>query len=118
MPAKALALIRRAVDMGANHFDCARCYGNSLSKLGFALKEGVIERSEVIYQRTRLSSQRSRVGKIWRGHTRLLCRANLSRRDLHTRSSRGSSDASPRRFVGRIGTAVLPARRANPWPSH
>lgn len=45
---EALALIRRAVDLGVNHFDCARCYGNSLSKLGLALKEGVIKRSEVI----------------------------------------------------------------------
>lgn len=45
---EALALIRRAVDLGVNHFDCARCYGNSLSKLALALKEGVIERSEVI----------------------------------------------------------------------
>ena len=45
---EALALIRRAVDIGVNHFDCARCYGNSLGKLGLALKEGVIERSEVI----------------------------------------------------------------------
>ena len=35
---EALDLIRRAVDMGVNHFDCARCYGNSLGKLGLALK--------------------------------------------------------------------------------
>ena len=25
---EAMALIRRAVDLGVNHFDCARCYGN------------------------------------------------------------------------------------------
>ena len=45
---EALALIRHAVDLGVNHFDCARCYGNSLGKLGLALKEGVIQRDEVI----------------------------------------------------------------------
>ena len=31
--AEAMALVRRAVDLGVNHFDCARCYGNSLGKL-------------------------------------------------------------------------------------
>ena len=45
---EAMALMRRAVDLGVNHFDCARCYGNSLGKLGRALKEGVIGRDEVI----------------------------------------------------------------------
>ena len=45
---EAMALMRRAVDLGVNHFDCARCYGNSLGKLGQALKEGVIGRDEVI----------------------------------------------------------------------
>ena len=45
---EAMALMRRAVDLGVNHFDCARCYGNSLGKLGRALKEGVIARDEVI----------------------------------------------------------------------
>jgi D-threo-aldose 1-dehydrogenase len=43
-----MALMRRAVDLGVNHFDCARCYGNSLGKLGRALKEGVIGRDEVV----------------------------------------------------------------------
>ena len=45
---EAMALVRRAVDLGVNHFDCARCYGNSLGKLGRALKEGVITRDEVV----------------------------------------------------------------------
>lgn len=45
---EALDLMRRAVDIGVNHFDCARCYGNSLGKLGLALREGVIDRSEII----------------------------------------------------------------------
>ena len=45
---EAMALMRRAVDLGVNHFDCARCYGNSLGKLGRALKEGVIGRDDVI----------------------------------------------------------------------
>jgi D-threo-aldose 1-dehydrogenase len=46
--AEAMALVRRAVDLGVNHFDCARCYGNSLGKLGRAIKEGVIARDEVV----------------------------------------------------------------------
>jgi aryl-alcohol dehydrogenase-like predicted oxidoreductase len=45
---EALALIRRAVDLGVNHFDCARCYGNSLRKLGRAVREGVVRRSEIL----------------------------------------------------------------------
>lgn len=45
---EACELIRFAVDLGVNHFDCARCYGDSLRKLGVAFKEGVIARDEVI----------------------------------------------------------------------
>jgi aryl-alcohol dehydrogenase-like predicted oxidoreductase len=30
----ATGLIRQAIDLGVNHFDCARCYGDSLRKLG------------------------------------------------------------------------------------
>jgi aryl-alcohol dehydrogenase-like predicted oxidoreductase len=41
-------LIRRAVDIGVNHFDSARCYGDSLRKLGLAIKTDVIKRDEVI----------------------------------------------------------------------
>lgn len=42
----AIALIKHAVTLGVNHFDCARCYGDSLRKLGLALRE--IPREEVI----------------------------------------------------------------------
>jgi len=44
----ACKLIRRAVDIGVNHFDSALCYGDSVRKLGLAIKSGVIDRSEVI----------------------------------------------------------------------
>lgn len=44
----AMALIRRAVDLGVNHFDCARCYGDSLRKLGLTIKQGVVKRDELI----------------------------------------------------------------------
>ena len=46
--AEAGKLIRRAVDLGVNHFDCARCYRDSLRKLGVAIKEGVVGREELI----------------------------------------------------------------------
>ena len=42
----AIALIQHAIGLGVNHFDCARCYGDTLRKLGLALK--VIEREDVI----------------------------------------------------------------------
>lgn len=42
----AVALIKQAIKLGVNHFDCARCYGDSLRKLGLAMKE--IRREEVI----------------------------------------------------------------------
>jgi aryl-alcohol dehydrogenase-like predicted oxidoreductase len=45
---EACGLIRRAVDLGVNHFDCARCYGNSLRKLGRAVREGVVRRDEIL----------------------------------------------------------------------
>lgn len=45
---EAFALIRRAVDLGVNHFDSARCYGNSLGKLALAVKEGVVRRDEIL----------------------------------------------------------------------
>lgn len=44
----ACALIRRAVDLGANHFDLSRCYGDCARKVGLALKEGVVRRDELI----------------------------------------------------------------------
>jgi aryl-alcohol dehydrogenase-like predicted oxidoreductase len=34
---EATNLVRRAIELGVNHFDCARCYGDSLRKLGPAL---------------------------------------------------------------------------------
>ncbi len=42
----AVALIKRAVTLGVNHFDCARCYGDSMRKLSLALRE--IPREDVI----------------------------------------------------------------------
>ena len=42
----AVDLIKHAVSLGVNHFDCARCYGDSLRKLGLALRE--IPREDVI----------------------------------------------------------------------
>lgn len=42
----ALALIKHAVSLGVNHFDCSRCYGDSMRKLGLALRE--IPRQELI----------------------------------------------------------------------
>jgi D-threo-aldose 1-dehydrogenase len=37
--AEAVALIHRAVELGVNQFDCARCYGDSMRKLALALRE-------------------------------------------------------------------------------
>ena len=42
----AVALVKHAVSLGINHFDCARCYGDSIHKLGLALRE--IPRADVI----------------------------------------------------------------------
>jgi D-threo-aldose 1-dehydrogenase len=35
---EATDLVRRAIELGVDHFDCARCYGDSLRKLGPALR--------------------------------------------------------------------------------
>jgi len=43
---EAVALIKHAISLGVNHFDCARCYGDSLRKLGLALRE--IRREDMI----------------------------------------------------------------------
>ena len=43
---EAVALVKHAVSLGVNHFDCARCYGDSMRKLGLALQE--IPRQQVI----------------------------------------------------------------------
>lgn len=45
---EAARLIRRAVDLGVNHLDCARCYGDSLRKLGLVIKQGVVRREALI----------------------------------------------------------------------
>ena len=45
---EAVQLVRRAVDLGVNHFDCARCYGDSLRKLGLAIKDGAVGREEIV----------------------------------------------------------------------
>ncbi len=42
----AVALVKHAVTLGVNHFDCARCYGDSMRKLDLALRE--IPREDVI----------------------------------------------------------------------
>ena len=42
----AVGLMRHAVSLGANHFDCSRCYGDSMRKLGLALRD--IPRQDVI----------------------------------------------------------------------
>ena len=43
---EAVELVKHSVSIGVNHFDCARCYGDSMRKLGLALKE--IPREDVI----------------------------------------------------------------------
>jgi len=43
---EARQLVSRAIELGVNHFDCARCYGDSLRKLGPALHG--VDRSRVI----------------------------------------------------------------------
>src|SRR5690349_16374082 len=36
---EAVTLIHRSVELGVNHFDCARCYGDSLGKLALGLRD-------------------------------------------------------------------------------
>ena len=42
----AVVLIKHAISLGVNHFDGARCYGDSMRKLAIAMKE--IPREDVI----------------------------------------------------------------------
>ena len=42
--AEAVDLIHRAIELGVNHFDCARCYGDSLGKLALGLRSVPRER--------------------------------------------------------------------------
>ncbi|MCC6626225.1 MAG: aldo/keto reductase [Chloroflexi bacterium] len=50
-------LIRQAIDLGVNHFDCARCYGDSLVKLAAGLR-GVPRASVIISGRVCLHQDR------------------------------------------------------------
>jgi aryl-alcohol dehydrogenase-like predicted oxidoreductase len=43
---EAVELIKRAIELGVNHFDCSLCYGDSMSKLALALRD--IPREKVI----------------------------------------------------------------------
>ena len=58
----AVALIKHAVSLGVNHFDCARCYGDSLRKLGLALRE--IPREDVHYYGPSLLPLECAVGRL------------------------------------------------------
>ena len=56
--AEAVDLIHRAIDLGVNHFDCARCYGDSLRKLGLGLR-GVPRERYIVSGRLCLHRNRS-----------------------------------------------------------
>jgi aryl-alcohol dehydrogenase-like predicted oxidoreductase len=56
--AEAVELIHRAIELGVNHFDCARCYGDSLGKLGLGLR-GVPRESYIVSGRMCLHPARS-----------------------------------------------------------
>jgi aryl-alcohol dehydrogenase-like predicted oxidoreductase len=43
---EATRLMHRAIELGVNHFDCARCYGDSMRKLRVALRG--VDRSSII----------------------------------------------------------------------
>src|SRR5262245_26800796 len=70
--AEATALVQRAIGLGVNHFDCARCYGDSLRKLGPALagldRAGYLVSGRVCLHRDRgdaLHPERPRQGDDW-----------------------------------------------------
>jgi aryl-alcohol dehydrogenase-like predicted oxidoreductase len=70
--AEATALVRRAIELGVNHFDCARCYGDSLRKLGPALtglpRESYLVSGRVCLHRDRgdaLNPDRPRQADDW-----------------------------------------------------
>jgi aryl-alcohol dehydrogenase-like predicted oxidoreductase len=54
---EATRLVRRAIELGVNHFDCARCYGDSLRKLGPALR-GLDRSSYIVSGRVCLHGDR------------------------------------------------------------
>src|SRR5438034_9757044 len=56
--AEAVALIHHAIELGVNHFDCARCYGDSLGKLALGLR-GVPRQSYIVSGRLCLHPNRS-----------------------------------------------------------
>lgn len=55
---EATRLVRRAIELGVNHFDCARCYGDSVRKLAIALR-GVPRDAYVVSGRLCLHANRS-----------------------------------------------------------
>lgn len=59
---EAVGLIHRAIALGVNHFDCARCYGDSMRKLALALRsvprERVIISGRLCLHRLRSELQR------------------------------------------------------------
>lgn len=59
---EAVRLIHRAIALGVNHFDCARCYGDSMRKLALALRsvprERVIISGRLCLHRLRSELQR------------------------------------------------------------
>ena len=57
--AEAVTLIQRAIALGVNHFDCARCYGDFLGKLALGLRG--VPRGEVIVS-ARLCLHQNRSG--------------------------------------------------------
>jgi len=58
----ATTLVRTAIRLGVNHFDCARCYGDSLRKLGIAL-QGVPREQYIVSGRLCLHVNRSSLQK-------------------------------------------------------
>ena len=55
---EAISLIHRAIELDVNHFDCARCYGDSLGKLALGLK-GVPRASVIVSGRLCLHQNRA-----------------------------------------------------------
>src|SRR4051812_46711166 len=55
---RALATLRRALDVGINHIETARGYGISEQLIGTALKQGVIRREE-FYLTTKIGPMES-----------------------------------------------------------
>jgi aryl-alcohol dehydrogenase-like predicted oxidoreductase len=55
---EAVKLIHRAIELGVNHFDCARCYGDSLRKLALGL-QGIPRERYIVSGRLCLHGVRS-----------------------------------------------------------